>query len=422
VLLSLIGFLLEQGSNLLSLGTKHSAFFCITTCTFISSLILSNAFKGENINQITSPLRVVTHDKIEELLKYNYNIYSGFVRENYFGDEIIKTNQSLVAKFVNDVINDKMDSQSELVFNSGNSNKPLNKLLQNQIVLPHVTVFCTNVNQLLVHEPPNFANIFEGLKQVCYWPPEYATELGKCNKTALIEEESFLRYFAIPLLKQDAESNAIYNIGKTVLFEKIHGLFFKHYKMPNSGNILNHLEASGIVAYLNSLGDEYLKKSAMFTLNLANVGKINHWDKLFRELSQVGKTREEIEINRKKILRQILNLLGIVRESLELREDQNHHPVSVSVSGNFITLFILVSILHVSCIWLFIGEVIHKRVFEYGFGMKTVFVIICRLFDLMKYHVTILFSIFSNRQIITKINVSNNISSVNKKLRSVNII
>jgi len=87
------------------------------------------------------------------------------------------------------------------------------------------------------------------------WPREYATELVKCNKRALVEEEAFLRYLVLPMLKQKLESNAIYNIGKTILFENQYSLVSRYFKSHNFETILRHLDASGVVAYL-SLDEE----------------------------------------------------------------------------------------------------------------------------------------------------------------------
>jgi len=45
----------------------------------LTFLILSNAYKGENINKITSPLSPVVYDSLQDLVKNNFSIYGGIV-------------------------------------------------------------------------------------------------------------------------------------------------------------------------------------------------------------------------------------------------------------------------------------------------------------------------------------------------------
>jgi len=55
-----------QGSNQCSSKKQTRANLLLTTSAVIDSVIISNAYKGDNINKINSPLREEVHDSLEE--------------------------------------------------------------------------------------------------------------------------------------------------------------------------------------------------------------------------------------------------------------------------------------------------------------------------------------------------------------------
>ncbi len=77
ITLSSFALLVEQGQRHSSVLPQRwkVAHFIIYGCLGLAGILLSNAYKGENITQLTLPARSLPHEKLEELVRDNFSLY-----------------------------------------------------------------------------------------------------------------------------------------------------------------------------------------------------------------------------------------------------------------------------------------------------------------------------------------------------------
>lgn len=75
--LSSFALLVEQGQRHSSQLPPRRAnpHFIIYTCLGLAGILLSNAYKGKNITQLTLPVRSLPYEKLEELIRDNFSLY-----------------------------------------------------------------------------------------------------------------------------------------------------------------------------------------------------------------------------------------------------------------------------------------------------------------------------------------------------------
>jgi hypothetical protein len=92
VSVSSMDILLEQGDNTLSgnlLQNKSFWLYLVTSLLLLGGVVLSNLYGGENISELSAPLRIKPSTSFAELLQLNYTIYSkinGHFEEMLFWD------------------------------------------------------------------------------------------------------------------------------------------------------------------------------------------------------------------------------------------------------------------------------------------------------------------------------------------------
>jgi len=81
-----LGFmiLLEQSHIRTVNKSKKGALYVFCGCAILVSIVLSNAFKGENINKISSTLKTIQFSTIDQLMENGYDIYctESFISKN----------------------------------------------------------------------------------------------------------------------------------------------------------------------------------------------------------------------------------------------------------------------------------------------------------------------------------------------------
>jgi len=95
-----INLLLDQGSKEYNNERQHIWKYCIGIIVLLVSVVLSNAYKGDNIVQITSPLPNREYKTLNATIENDFKIYSSrfpkYIQFNYerrhekylFGDNI----------------------------------------------------------------------------------------------------------------------------------------------------------------------------------------------------------------------------------------------------------------------------------------------------------------------------------------------
>jgi len=356
-LLSMVGCILEQGSNHCSSRKQTRPLVLLASSAVIASLILSNAYKGDNINKINSPLREVVYDSLGDVLKHKFNIFSSITknimkRDTYYEDKNITKEylrEFTVAthawkQFVSKPVKNKRQRREHW----------LNELVKKHSPRHRFTLNC--------FEP---LDLNGGKARQCSWH-EY-NELGKlqglledicvCNQTAFIEDEWFLKNYLEPAVKQNGKDGAVVHVGKSNLLDILHGIVLENMVVPDLNERIDRLAASGIVGRMNSLRAHLRLIMAMNTLHHVTQPalKTSSYKGLTSEYLWKFNGENNTELENRQYAKVLTDKLTMIRKGLG-KHDMNLQPRALSVNGNTVTLFIVVMTLHVASIILMCTE------------------------------------------------------------------
>jgi len=221
VALALLGILLEQGQQHIDhVKEKTKPMLWTLIPTLLGGVIISNAYKGENINQITAPLSPAKYDTWDAIKRNasKYTAHSSETDFNYSGTmyRTYRANHTLLNEIQSDM-NEKDFVPKSLAV--------LNWLVSAQIPLAKDLVWCDKKSfrkQIMMKEmgrtPKNPIVFPDFLEAVCTWQGPLLQELIKCDNVAYFEKREFLELYLLPGLKYNAKPRATYSLGQEQIY------------------------------------------------------------------------------------------------------------------------------------------------------------------------------------------------------------
>jgi len=337
-MLSMVGCILEQGSHHCSSNKQTRAILCVTIAAVIASLIISNAYKGFNINKMNSPFKQIVYDSLEDILKHKFNIFSSVTRRMTKRHIVNNTKECLreftVATEAQRAWKKSISTTKEDVIRARN----LRELVNIQIPRYGVGLLClgtVNLNGAKIRSCSWFETDEKGRLQ------GFLEDICLCNQTAFIEDEWFLRNYLEPAVKQNAKAGSIVHVGKSNLLDILHGIVIQNMIVSDLNERIDILAASGIVGRMNSLQASLRLIMAMNTLHYVSQPRRKSFDGLNMYSLWKVDDRNNNEVERRHYQKWFTDKLNSIRKGLS-KQDINLQPEPLSVNGNTVTLFIVI--------------------------------------------------------------------------------
>ncbi|CAL8130014.1 unnamed protein product [Orchesella dallaii] len=281
-LCSIAKVLLEQGDNNLSAGRKWSR---IIGGTFITAaLVLSNAYKGQNVFNLVTNLRPIPYENFSQLVQGNFSIYSGSSEPKIPIQILLSANLSRHEISERSVSPD--DSWLKTIFpfafawadpyklyylattrekkyarKLSKQNWELLSLVKNHSTLLPTTMeslrkvcndlFPQNLNILEKKQRISFFTDYEArteavIKSFSKFQNSETLEIMKpCNRTAVLVEDDWAQQLAFALSKFLSKTKDIY-VGKEVLYEHLFMFKLHDYVRLSDMKRAKSVIASGI--------------------------------------------------------------------------------------------------------------------------------------------------------------------------------
>ncbi|OXA49123.1 hypothetical protein Fcan01_16078 [Folsomia candida] len=162
LILSCLKPLLEQGDSWLTNPTRTRFIYPLVTTWMLVSIVISNAYKGENITSLTSPNKPKLVETYRDLLEGGYIIYS-------------KAFSPATVSSLNDLVPHEISFKfSEIGLEMGILIDSTISYLQDALI-----TFYKKLSKN-VHLPPNIFELIKGRTN-----SSYVDEISNCNKTVL---------------------------------------------------------------------------------------------------------------------------------------------------------------------------------------------------------------------------------------------
>ncbi|CAL8076287.1 unnamed protein product [Orchesella dallaii] len=257
--IGVVGTLLEQGidSRLLALRKTSSKLTPVIVCFVFAAVVISNAFKGDNIKRISSPLHPTPFSTLKQLVELEYEIFSNpmleiprggvyhpsdFERETILSSHTAKTRLirspytkiNITSEIMHYISAAKASTSAEILLSSG--------FTEDEYFILNNTKLST------IHHTENKRWYFYG-----------ENKFGKflnCSdkKTAAIYQETdlsmirraYLRYFGRIFVSD-------LSFGEEILGSLKKGFVFSGWVNPNLARRFENLQRSGFVEYLREL-------------------------------------------------------------------------------------------------------------------------------------------------------------------------
>jgi len=110
--------------------------------------------------------------------------------------------------------------------------------------------------------------------KICIWDRGPLDVLGKCQKTAYIEHDMFLKFLLLPALKQIQISRGTHHIGREILFKSKYGIIFQDFTFPNLAERISRLQSTGIPKMLHKHAIGFIQRDSRRTSHLAAYSNI----------------------------------------------------------------------------------------------------------------------------------------------------
>jgi len=329
VALALLGILLEQGHQYIhNAKEKTKPMLWALVPALLGGVIISNAYKGENINQITAPLSPVKFDTWDAIKRNRFKIYSSET-DFYSRHTHYRANYTLLNEIQSYMNGKDFVLQKTLVF--------INWLVNTQTPLAKDNIWCGGKSEwekFIIHTTENTSQnqfvIPDFLNNGCIWMGPLLQELVKCDNVAYFEKREFLELYLLPALKYlkyNGKQETTYSLGQEQIHFMSYGTTFSNVRLPEIEERIHSAEATGILAHLHIEHEDFLKKTFYRTVHFME-----------SELqTPLNLTEAEYNLN---ILKTALPKLRVPYRYLMLGKAKLI-PTSVSIHGNMISLFVL---------------------------------------------------------------------------------
>jgi len=188
--------------------------------------------------------------------------------------------------------------------------------------------------------------------KICIWDRGPIDVLGKCQKTAYIEHDMFLRFHLLPALKQTGISHGTYHVGRELLIESRFGIIFKDVSFPNLVERISRLQSTGIPEMLQKYEISFNQRESRSTIHFAAYSNI------FESVNCIFAGRNaclkpDLKFEQEKLWNMIAQGRdeAIRKRNLVNRYSSERSIIStysaVNLYGNISSLFALISILFV---------------------------------------------------------------------------
>ncbi|CAL8130184.1 unnamed protein product [Orchesella dallaii] len=257
---SLVKSLLEQGDDNLCTFSCQSSYY-IGGAFMAAALVLSNAYKGQNVFNLVEQLKPIPYHQFEQLVQDNFSIYVGGFNPRILMQTLILKNftgaiqskhevglpiyadrntgefgqMSLAGGFVyselKSIFTDMYGQRKKRNF-SLPIHKTIQYLMNHSEILPNTATTMKRVTEEIFPPTLNFRMIEKRKQEVKRVYKHMVTKsftrlqqdgeleiIGRCNRTALIVPDYVGHSLALKLTKTFARKMEVY-IGKDILYER----------------------------------------------------------------------------------------------------------------------------------------------------------------------------------------------------------
>jgi len=327
VALALLSILLEQGHQyILNVNEKTKPMLWALVPALLGGVIISNAYKGENINQITAPLSPLKFDTWDAIKRNRFKIYSS--EKDFSGTQTIqyyRANHTLLNEIQSYLNGKYFVPRKTLGF--------IHWLVSMQTPLKKDNIYCFKkskwkkfIIERIGNTPQNQFVIPDFLKYVFAWHGPLLQELIKCDNVAYFEKREFLELYLLPALKYNGKPTATYSLGQEQINFKSYGTTFSNVRLPGIEERIHLVEATGILTKLYIEHEDYLKKTFYRAVHIFR----KEW--FIRNSLDAEKELRFAKAAFPKV-RSFYRYFMLGKDKLI--------PTSISIHGNMISLFVL---------------------------------------------------------------------------------
>ncbi|CAL8121364.1 unnamed protein product [Orchesella dallaii] len=248
--------LLEQGidSRLLALRKTSSKLTPVIVCLVLAAVVLSNAFKGDNIKRISSPLHPTPFSTLKQLVEQEYEIFSSPIMFSSTGEihhpseverETMLSSHTAKTQLTRSPFT-KINIRSEIMYYISAAKASTNAEILESSGFTEDEYFILNNTKLFTMYTGNISFLYG----------ENFSKFLNCSnkKTAAIYQETDLSIVRRAYLRQFGRTfMSDLSFGEEILGSLTKGFVFSGWVNPKLARRFENLQRSGFVEYLRKL-------------------------------------------------------------------------------------------------------------------------------------------------------------------------
>ncbi|CAL8131323.1 unnamed protein product [Orchesella dallaii] len=235
--------LLEQGGIISKPVRRNSCLKILIGSYILVCIVLSNAYKNENITRLTAPRSRTEFKNFSELVEHKFQIFSRVIDsngeefQNFSGnDPRYRLNMDMTDQhklFVKTHDHRSASLFTEILFyadkiSRGSLCREYSSVFKAEWIPPFVA-YCENATQMYFL---NNTRIHPNWKNLATRNVSVASVINSCNKTAFVMPEDALVYTYNEITSSTLPSDAIIHRGEDKLFGIVYGLKFGRWINP----------------------------------------------------------------------------------------------------------------------------------------------------------------------------------------------